>query len=254
MRLLEYKIENTGVIDVAMGKHLFDHQLFENYGHAGEPYLKWLVDNLEDAKDLVLKIQARIDGELRVTQKERFWSAVAACNIAGGLIAKNLGLIDFDMKRVYDWLIKMLNEMRHDVKPPEDNPISILGDYINAHITHALVVNGEVDARNSLAPMPMLEPKGELLIRYEPDTKDLYTSAKSFKDFCVKHQINYKDTISKLTDAGLYKEAMNKRMSKGMKLSSPPVRALRFNAANFEFIQLDTYIKPNESGVSNVQD
>ena len=252
MRLLEYKIEPTSIIDVATGKQLFDHQLFDNYGHAGEPYFKWLVDNLEDAKDLVLKIQARIDSELKVTQKERFWSAVAACNIAGGLIAKNLGLHDLDMKRIYDWLIDMLNGMRLEVKPPEDNPVSILGDYINYHINHTLVVNGELDARNSLSALPLLEPRGELLIRYEPDTKDLYVSAKSFKDFCVEVQINYKDTIMSLTDAGLYKESLNKRMSKGMKVASPAVRALKFNAENFEILQIDSHLASDESGISNL--
>jgi len=251
MRLLEYKIEPRQIIDVSTGKQLFDHQLFENYGHAAEPYLQWLVNNLEDAKDLLKKVQARIDRELKVTQKERFWSAVAACNITGGLIAKNLGLIDLDMKRLYDWMINMLNEMRTEVKPPESNPVTILGDYINHNLLHALVVNGEADARSNLMALPLQEPKGELLIRYEPDTKDLYITAKSFKDFCVKYQINYKDTIKLLTDTGVFKEAVNKRMSKGMKLVSPAVRALRFNATNFEFLQLE--VQPqNEGGDSQL--
>lgn len=246
MRLLEYKIEPTSVIDVATGKQLFDHQLFENYGHAAEPYFRWLVNNLEDARALLKKVQARIDRELRVTQKERFWSAVAACNITGGLIAKNLGLIDFDMKRIYDWTIKMLNEMRTEVKPAEPDAKTILGDYINHYIGNALIVNGEADARSTLIPLPLQEPKGELLIRYEPDTKDLFLSAKSFKDFCVKSQINYKDTLTALSVIEVFKGAVNKRMSKGMKLVSPPVRALHFNTSNFEFLQLET--APQDEG------
>lgn len=252
MRLLEYRIEPKSIIDVATGKQLFDHQLFENYGHAGEVYFQWLVNNLEDAQDLLRKVQARIDKELRVTQKERFWSAVAACNITGGLIAKSLGLIDFDMKRIYDWMINMLNDMRTEVKPPESNPVSILGDYLNHHLMNTLIVNGEIDARSSLIPLPMQEPRGELLIRYEPDTKDLYVTAKSFKNFCVKYQINYKDTLKALADSGVYREAVNKRMSKGMKLVSPPVRALLFNTTNSEFLQLD--VPSNEGGNSQLSD
>lgn len=243
MRLLEYKIEPNKVIDVAVGKAMFDHQLMENYGHAGETYIKWLVNNLEDGLDLLFKVQARIDKAVQFTSRERFWSATAACNIAGGLIAKNLGLIDYDMKRVYEWLVKMLAEMREDVKPPSTTPIAILGDYLNSHLNNALVVNAEADARSSMVPLPLLEPRGELLIRYEPDTKNLYVAAKDFKDFCVERQINYKQTLKDLEKVGAFVEGMNKRMGKGLKMVSPAVRALRFNAENFDFIQVDNFIR-----------
>jgi len=239
MRLIEYKIEPSNVIDVAVGKEMFDHQLRENYGHAGEIYCQWLVNNLEEAKDLVRQIQARIDKEVNFTARERFWSAVCACNIAGGLIAKSLRLHDYDMKLVYKWLVKMLNDMREDVKPPADLPISILGDYINSHLPNALVVNGEVDSRSGLNSAPLQEPRNELLIRYEPDTKNLYVTAKSFKDYCVKYQINHKELLVKLKNLGLYKETINKRMAKGMKVVSPAVRVLMFDASSTEFLQIE---------------
>jgi len=49
VRLLEYKIEPNDLIGVAKGKEMFDHQLNNNYGHAGEIYITWLVNNLEEA-------------------------------------------------------------------------------------------------------------------------------------------------------------------------------------------------------------
>ena len=106
---------------------MFDHQLNENYGHAGEIYLAWLVNNLEYTKDLIKKVQARLDREVQFTARERFWSATAACNIAGGLIARHLGLHDYDMTAVYEWLKGMLGEMRLDVKPPQSTPVTTLG-------------------------------------------------------------------------------------------------------------------------------
>lgn len=257
MRLIEYKIEPTEIIDVHTGKRMFDHQLFENYGHAGELYVQWLINNQEDAIELLRKVQARIDKELQVTSKERFWSAVAACNITGGLIARNLGLIDYDMARIYAWLIKMLNEMRGEVKPPDANPAFALGEFLNAHAQNALVVNGECDARTKLTSLPLVEPRGELLVRFEPDTKNLYIAAKQFKDFCVKYQINYKDTLKQLKDAGVYIDTVNKRMSKGMKLMSPAIRALYFNAGSFDMGLVDealTQQQANEDRVGALSD
>ena len=249
MRLLEYEIKPNALIDVQVGKQMFDHQLRENYGHAGEIYAQWLVNNLEEAKDLVRQIQAKLDREVKFTQRERFWSAVAACNIAGGLIAKSLGLHDYDMKLVYAWLVKMLGEMREDIKPPVSNPAAILGEFINGNMNHALVVNGENDARSNMIPMPTMEPRGELFIRYEPDTKLLWVAAKSFKDFCVQRQINYKDVLKELKEASMFKEAVNKRMAKGMKVVSPAVRALMFDASQADFIHIET---PDENRDSSL--
>ena len=254
VRLMEYKIEPNDVIGVALGKEMFDHQLLENYGHAGEIYISWLLNNLEEAKELVKKVQARIDKEVQFTSRERFWSAQAACNIAGGLIARNLGLHDYDMAAVYAWLKTMLADMRHDVKPPTSSPVSALGEFINSHIMNTLVVNGEVDARSSLSAMPTLEPRGELLIRIEPDTKHLYISAKKFKDFCIERQINYKALLAKLGELKIFMEATNKRMAKGMKVVSPAVRVLKFDAANSEFLQVDAILGANEDRDSLVSD
>lgn len=254
MRLLEYRIDHNNLIPMDEGKHFFDHQLRENYGHAMEPYSQWLVNNKEEAVGLMRQVQARIDKEVQFTQRERFWSGVAACNIAGGLISKSLGLHDFDMKAIYEWLKHMLSDMRHEVKPPQASPITAVGEFINAHISNALVVNGEVDARSNLSALPLLEPRGELLIRYEPDTKELYIAAKAFKDFCVRQQINYKGTLKDLQQLGCYVEAVNKRMSKGMKMVSPAVRTLRFDASSSEFLQLDVQLAQDENRVGNIPD
>lgn len=239
MRVLEYRIDPGTVIGVQEGKEMFDHQLRENYGHAIEPYVQWCVNNKEDAVDLVRKVQARIDNEVQFTSRERFWSAVVACNIAGGLIAKNLDLIGYDMKAIYEWVKIMLSGMRQEIKPPQDNPVTILGEFLNSHLMHTLVVNEEQDSRSGMVPLPLLEPKAELMVRFEPDTKMLYVSARAFKDFCVRQQINYKSTITDLTKVGVYKDALNKRMSKGMKSPSPAVRVLQFDTSTSEFLQLE---------------
>lgn len=253
MRLLEYTIKPNDVIGVAEGKQMFDHQLLDNFGHAGEVYAQWLVNNLEEAQELLAKVQARIDKAVQFTSRERFWSAVAACNITGGLIARSLGLHDYDMAGVYEWLLNMLGEMREDIKPPQSNPAILLGEFINSHMNNALVVNGEVDARSNMEAMPLWEPRGELLIRYEPDNKHLYIAAKQFKDFCVKQQINYKGMLKELHDANVFVEAMNKRMSKGMKVVSPAVRVLKFDASTSEFIQMDNMISSDEDRNSQLQ-
>lgn len=247
MRLIEYKIDYSGAIDVAYAKQMFDHQLKNNFGHAGDIYAKWLVENLEEAKNTVLGIQLKIDKELRLSQRERFWSAVVAANITGGLIAKNCGLLDWDMKAIYKWATQMILGLRADVKPPASDVMSVIGDYINRHMQNILVVNDNVDRRTSMPSLPTLEPKGELLVRYEPDTKKMFLAAKPFKNDCVKYQINYKETLSQLEKKGIFLGTTNKRLSKGMKVVSPGVHCLIFNCASSEFISMDDLVAPESS-------
>ena len=125
MRLLEYHVHKSDAIETQEGKEMFDHQLLENYGHAGDVYIQYLVNNLEDVKELIRKVQAKIDKEVQFTSRERFWSAVAACNITGGLIAKDLGIHNWNMPTIYAWLVKTLNNMREEIKPPTLNPVMV---------------------------------------------------------------------------------------------------------------------------------
>jgi len=254
MRLLEYKIDFCKAIPVDEAKRLFDHQLKENYGHAGGIYASWLVSNLEEAVQAARDVQRKLDTELKLTQRERFWSAVVAANIAGGLIAqKALGLFDWDMKRIYAWATQMLLELRTEVAPPVSNASSVVGDFINRHMQNIVVINEATDGRGGMAKMqemPILEPRGPLLIRYEPDTKRMYINAKALKHDCVELQINYKDTLKQLEARGIYLGAGTKRMSKGMSIVSPGVHAIVLDCSNPDFISLGSIMPmmSNDSG------
>jgi hypothetical protein len=221
---------------------MFDHQLFGNYGHAGAIYAAYLLKKKKEVLDTIKHVQAKLDRELKLTQRERFWSAVISANITGGLIAKELGLIDWDMKRIYKWASQMLLALREDVQPPATDLATIIGDYLNRHMQNILVVEDNVDRRTQLPMMPKLEPKGELLVRYEPDTNRMYIAAKHFKSDCVDSQINYKETLDQLKKQGIYLKPEVKRLSKGMKVITPGVYSLVFDTSVGGFINLDNLV------------
>jgi len=247
MRLFEYQIEPTSLIDTAEGKRMFDQQLFENFGHAGDIYAEWLVHNLEEAKSTLRQVQAKIDAEMQFTSRERFWSAIAACNITGGLIAKKLGLHDYDMRAIYEWLKEILKVMREDIAPPTHEGNYILGDFINSHINNIVVVNGIADARTKLDCAPILEPRGELLIRYEPDTKRLFITVAAIRAHCAERQIGYKNWLDQLKGNNILAGVVNKRMAKGMKVVSPAVRAIELDTSRDEFFRTEDFLPPEDA-------
>jgi Domain of unknown function (DUF927) len=244
MRMLEYKIEYTTALQVDYAKTMFDHQLMDNYGHAGPIYADWLIRNAQEASDIVRSVQAKIDAELKLTQRERFWSAVIASNIAGGLIAtRYLKLMDWDMQRIFQYATgPMISSLREDVAPPITNVSAVIGDYINRHMQNILIVDDNVDLRSNVQMLPKMEPRGELLIRYEPDTKRLYISAKHFKNDCVTSQVNYKSTLDTLKKNGAFVDTGLKRLSKGMKLSTPGVHCLVFDTSVPGFLDMDDFM------------
>jgi len=245
MRLFEYRIEMTDRISKEEADVVFN-KLYANYGHAGQEYIKYLVGNLEDAINTVLQVQQKIDEEIGLTNRERFWSAVVACNIAGALMAKDIGIIpDFDIGRVYRWAIAEVKAMRSEIKAPTaNNQASVIGEFMNEHRASTLVINAKVDGRTGMEQLPIVEPKfNDLFVRIEPDDKLLYINAKQLRGYCSKNQITLKDILKGLEADTIYLGLVKKRLSKGTKIPSSPVDAYKFDLNKGHFLDTDTFIE-----------
>jgi hypothetical protein len=242
MRLIEYRIRPTDAIPTDVGKAMFDRQLMENYGHAGPIFIKYVLENLEEIEEACTAIQIRLDRELQLTERERFWSAGVSANLTAGFVAKMLGLIDWDMNRLYQWACGMVAGLREEIEAPATNTGQIIGDFINRYMQNILVVDDVVDQRSNMQVIPRMEPRGELVIRYEPDTKLMFIAAKKFKEYCVTYQINYKETLKKLKNEGVFLRSDVKRMTKGMKITTTGVQALIFDTSIGGFLDIANII------------
>jgi len=242
MRLIEFQIPVNSVMNKIEADEIFS-QLDNNYGQAGRVYLQWLVSNLEEAIDMVKQIQIVIDKKVKFSGRERFWSGVAACNIAGAMIAKKLGLIDIDIKRVFEWMVAEFSKMRHEIKAPPTNQASTIGEFLNEFRGSILVINDAADKRSGMAQLPIVEPKFDLLARIEPDTKKLFISAKHLRQFCTKNQITLKDVLNTLAAEGIYEKTVKKRMAKGTKIEGLPTDAFMFDCSKGDFINTEDYIE-----------
>jgi hypothetical protein len=238
MRIIEYSLDYSNAIDTETGKQMFDHQLLENYGHAGDIYARYLVRNYEEVKGVYLSIQNTIDTHLKLTQRERFWSATAAANITGIKVANHIGLIDWDIAAIFKWACNMIRSLRNDTVPPMDIDNEVLGHFLLSHMDNILIVHDGVDRRSKMQQVPLLEPKQEVMVRYEPDTEKVYISVPAFRRYCSQRSISYRETIKKLKSRGVYIESGQKRMTKGMKMNVPPVQAMILDGAHSDFSAL----------------
>jgi hypothetical protein len=229
MRLMQYKIEPTGNLDPQEAKRIFS-KLHSNYGLAGQPYAQFLVQNLEEVIEQTMKVQNRFDAAVGIETRERFWSAMAASNIFGGMIAKRLGLHNIDTKRVFDWAIEEVKVMQSSVKLSFDDYATIIGEFLLKHNSNILVVNKHSTSRNNIAAAPILLPKGALIVRYEPDTKRMFIIRQVLKEYCVTKQVTFIELLAALNKTGAFVGEARTRLDVGTEINAPPVVALEFDA------------------------
>lgn len=246
MRILEIYVDQDNTLSKEQSDRYFGQQLLNNYGLAGEVIASYIVNNKEECLSLMYEIRADFDKRANFKAKERFYSSACAIAFTGLEIGKRCGLHDIDIERVKEWAIETLGSTIETLKQDAKDPNAVLGEFINAHMHNLLVIEGI--QRKGLQNAPLREPKGELLMRYEPDTKTLFIAATVFRDWCSERQIPYKNLCDRLKHNGLLKSRGAKRLSAGMAVSSPPVHALEFNSEGTDTVFVDIDITPEIRG------
>jgi hypothetical protein len=176
-----------------------------------------------------MRIQEKLDKALNYTSRERFWSATVASNLSGGHIARDLSLIEYDMERVYEWALDEFSRMQSSMNVKGRDAISTLGEFINEHMANILIINENSSLRSGLPEAAIREPRSDLIVRIEPDTKRMYISARGMRDFCTRQQLTYKEVLKDLSDAGIYLNNVKKRLSKGTHITATAVEALEID-------------------------
>jgi hypothetical protein len=237
-RVLEVRVERVKFAT----KHetdMFANDIKENYGHAGVVYLQYIMNNLEAAKNLAASVQQKLDAQASLTAENRFWSAMASRTMAGLMLARRAGLIDWKLEPVAQWVVAAMqsaqtvfNEMNTDVE-------SILTDYLAENYNSMLRIKSTDDARKQAMGLdhlitPEATPRGNMFVaRYEYDIKKLYLLPKPFKDWCGRQQLNYAGVVDGLKIGRTKAIKAKARLSKGTHMSFPPVDVLIIDCSGF---------------------
>jgi hypothetical protein len=103
--------------------------------------------------------------------------------------------------------------------------------FLNRYNNNMLIINSTVDKRSGLTEAPVREPRGELISRFEPDTKQLFISVKILREWCSENQVSYKALVDDLNTLGAGMGIIKKAMSRGSDMSTPAVSALVVDCA-----------------------
>ncbi len=197
----KYTGSTKAEIDEVFGK------LNSNYGVAGPVYIQYIIDNHDHVMKLLADMQAKVDKALNLDQTDRFYSCLLTCAFVGALIATKLGLINIDMKRIYQFALNVVRETIAANTANVGNPLTVaqetLGAFINENVNNAMVA--AYTPKGGLPERPALTPKGKLVMRYDPDTKTLAIPVAELRKYFTGRQVDVRDSLARLTTAGYLK-------------------------------------------------
>ena len=227
-RILEVKVDR--LFDDAGDKKqqdTFSAELDKYYGTAGKEYVQYVITNLDAVKKLIEEVRVKVDVAAGLTSENRFWSAFTTNTMAGLILAKRAGLIDYDVGKIFKWAVSMLKQNKNYVSDMSASVEEVLNDYIHEHWSNVLWIKSTDDLRkqnnNGLDSLVVPEalPRGKLVARYETDIKVAYLIPKPLRMWCGEQQINYAAFLQDLkTNMGATKSKM--RLSKGTHMQLPP--------------------------------
>jgi hypothetical protein len=249
-RVLMYKAmpkaESVRVIETPVQAYKFDsksetdefnYQLEEHYGHACIPYMQFVIKNLDECRNLFKVMQQRVDAAADLSQPHRFWSAQAASALAGLTIAKRLGLINYDLKEIFKWIVGQILINKENLTAASGDPEDLLTQYLAENYNNVLRIKSTDDSRGKAAAdeyiVPDSAPRLQLVARYEYDIKRLYLLPKPFKEWCMHQQLHYADVVDGLKK-GVAQARMRKvRLGKGTRMNLPPIDVLVLDCSTF---------------------
>ena len=202
----------------AEGKPAADNflaRLKENYGHIGEAFLSYVVQNRAAVIRRVETTMAALDIKAEIKPHERFWSAVAAVVIVTCQICNELGLLDWNHRDIIRWLVYVqFPAMRGVVVEEYPSPIRVLTDYMNA------IVNDVVVATSSSSNL-VSAPSRAVKARYEVDTHMYWLARDPFRAYCATRKMAYLTVVNQLKQLGaVVKRTDRKVLTAGTELVS----------------------------------
>jgi hypothetical protein len=236
-RVLECRVEPVKFATKAE-TDAFSTAVKENFGHAGIVFLQYVLNNLDAVKELAVTVQRRLDAESRLSAENRYWSALASRTIAGLMLAKKAGLINWQIAPIVQWIVKVMAEAKLMVSEMNVDVEAQLTDYMAENYNNMLRIKSTDDARGTAGSLdkiipPDSSPRGHFVARYEYDVKKLYLLIKPLKEWCGKQQINYAGLVDGLKTGSTKAVKAKVRLGKGTHINMPPTDVLVLDCTRF---------------------
>ena len=201
----DYRILNSA--HSTMAKTLVN----ENSGVIGTDYVRFIMKNIDAVRELLRstskKLEKHMDGD---ATKERFYYHLITTVLVGGLLAKKMGFLNFDMNKLQAWCIAHVKRLRGVVEENSRTPEDHFASLMSAMANHLLVTvhYSTLDSRKHQAEshvgLPLRNPIcGRYVIGDEKERPQLYVTVASVQQWCIENGASFNALRRDFIQAGL---------------------------------------------------
>jgi hypothetical protein len=210
-RLIEFELRLPKLLAdrPELGPEIFD-TMRTNYGHAGPEYIQYLM-RVGDGyiKKLIEYWHKRFVEAFGTTTAYRFWENGIASAFAGGQLANEAKIVEFDLERIFNYIVMEMIKLRegtakiNDVDYPE-----LVTEYINKNWHNILMLDkGRV----------INEPRASIMGRIELDQELFMVPKTDFRKFLAEKTSGLREFETGMRLAGHRVVANKARLSSGWK-------------------------------------
>jgi hypothetical protein len=237
-RLLELRVDEMPKMDVdpITSENLYK-DVQNNYGHFGPEFVQYVINNKDVIAADYARVKAKLDKAAGLNNVNRFWSGGCSAVLAGALAAKRLGLISYDLKKLYQWVVRMLIRVKAFVDDSTASVQTLVTEFATENWSNILKIKSSETNRSpdGITPMviPEQNPRGTFVARFETDTNMFYIVPKAFKTWLGEQKLDYTSTIEGMTKE-MGAKRVQIRLAKGTSFNLPPIRTIAVKLEGFE--------------------
>ena len=247
LRVFEYPLHHVQVHNKSVFRREVDMKLIDNYGHAGDVYIHHITQNLDAVKQRLKEKMIAIDNTYEFLPEERVWSALIATNLVGLEIAKEIGLINFNIAAIEKFIHKQIRSVRAVVSDIDTPCVDVLSEFLSQNISNMLIVETATDNKTTFV---LSRPSQKLFIRHDTRTNSLDVAITALKEWAAANGLSYGTLVAQLEEQGLIL-ARSKRVSlgKGTDIPAGQCRVLAINADSPAFSHTIKAVRDNHISV-----
>lgn len=244
---------NSKVFSGINAKDLIEHKLLTNqYGEAGEEFIRHTIKNRAKITEELQKQRSSFAANDSTGSRERFYYDLIATTLVAAVIARNIGLIRFDLKRMRAWAIKHILVMRslrtHSLDTPED----YMQAFLSYLTQHTVTTKYYRDGREKQGAENIIPPDREPLARHATEDRRFIVTNKAFSNWCSNQKTTPEWLKSNLEKQGYIRtdtDTSRMRLLKGTGMAGTQSRCIEF-----DYDKLDGRKIINQTHLSVVDD
>ena len=181
---------------------IYLHGLSKNFGWIGPEFLRRYLADRERIDEMVRALKAELDARYALTSPERYWSAAMAAALVAGRLAREWGLLPFDVEPVRHWLYEeLLVELRGIIssEATSSDPVSLLSSFLDDNVGHTIRVSADGNDNGFAQHVPT-----DAITIHRDVAKQLsYVRKEAFRAWCDRRSKSALRTMQDLVTSGV---------------------------------------------------